>query len=453
VLAVLCGVAAVRAPAEGPANARKALLAKGLAQRERLKRSPAAFRKASVLYYKGRGEAVGAASIIRYRGREYFLTATAAYGAGKSARTFEASFAKPNDRVRIGLGKAVYRRNGVCVLPVARGERKYTALTYAGPQLLNVGDGLAVLTRDGPQLGKLSDLSMSLVTRVLPGEPTPRPVTMGIGRPFAAGKHTGAPVVLVETGTVIGVLVGGTVMSGQTWAQLELLHFGREEPAEPIGKAVFGLPVPPGLPARHRTSHVRLFPAAVSRFGVGATHAELIAARPYLHAEEGGGWENIGRRYLFDSASYAWDGGKVTKVLLETVGSRARTPGDVETGKAAMAWCLAVFGPPATAIYRNRRELLGDRLAYHLCYVWRTPTASVFFNSTIAGPELRCTLAVVPKGTELKAVLPVVGLGKQVDLKPLDLFTATEFHTQWMTRLFSAQPKHPLYKGEAETGR
>lgn len=444
------GLLAVGAPcrAAAPAAAREAEAAKGAARRGELAGKPAAFERASVLRCWGpRGES-GVACVFGWQGRQYALAA--AWPAAAPTALLEPAARGTTEGVRIALGRCAFAADGLSVLPVEKADGPCTPLTYAGPLLLKVGDRLAAVTRQAVVRGRLSKLSILVGDRVLPGEPKSRPMILEPDRPIDAPPAPGSPVVLVETGTLIGAVVGGRL--GRTgFVEFELLRFGPPDATDaPLGRTAFGVAVPEDLPETVRNARRVLFPAGVCRFGPAAPVADLLAARPYLHRKETMGWEDLGRDRFFDSISYHWADRKVTSIHLETESSILRRPGRPEAGLIAMDWCVGLYGKPAAAQYANRRSILDKGIVYNVLFTWEPPGQAVFLLMTVKGPELTGSLMIGPRDTAVAKVLPD-GQLKDIGIKPLDQFVAREFCRQWLLRTLSASPDHPLHRHQSAT--
>jgi len=449
---VVVGLCLPPAEAFEPPDARKDALARAAGRRKQLAARPAGYDKAQVLRCLGPGYSGVWAGAFRFQQRLYVLTIAAAPGQTVPVAVEVAAPTGEAPQMRVALGKLVHAGDGLIVQAAPDAAARLAPLHYAGPVLVKVGDRVVVLTPDGPRPGRISPLATAFGdSDFLPGAPTARPLIIDPQTRRRGTAPRGAPVVLAETGTVIGA-VTGQVGTGTSLMEFELLRFGHAEaPADPMGQMVFGTPIPADVPAKVLAHRKSLFPAAVCRFAPGTDVGVLVASRPYLRRRESVGWESLGRGYFFDTITYTWMKDVVKEVRLETVGSRFHRPGRAEAGLAAAEFCLSVYGSPKALKYVNRSLALEKRVEYNACLTWEPAGLSVYLLLTVKGPELKGMLLISPRGTPLTHVLRHRDV-KDVNIKPLDRFVAREFVRQWLVRTLGADPTHPLHKAVKASG-
>jgi hypothetical protein len=189
-------------------------------RRRSLEMAPAEFRNGRVFFVSGGGTLAGSGFLIRTGSTTYAVTARHPYDGEKPD-----AFLDIEADSEITLGRRVHAGSDTQVMEVpAEAVRNWPVFSYGGAIPLRDGDRVAIVWDNGIVEGKLTSRPLGS------GYASGTTGQISLDKPFPAAGTSGSPVILISTGTVVGVLLSADDPENATTIGFEELHFDSPEP-------------------------------------------------------------------------------------------------------------------------------------------------------------------------------------------------------------------------------
>ena len=360
-------------------SARENLLLTASAARKQAASQPHRFRDLPVFDVASAKTIAGAGFFVSSDGRILAVTAKHPHEG-----TLPKEFVGATNRFR--LKDKVHDADDVLAFSVETGSIPVFQLVSRNSRLLRAGDALAVVSHDGVLSGKLTGWNLSMDELLLPGQSTRGKLQLLIPGKHELQGNSGAPVVLEETGEVVGILTDCVTMERETSVDFELLTLERTEPRQGgTPPTVFSLKPVGTASGNEAELGSKLFPPEIFACVPGMNLTNLLEQRPFLPSVSAPGLHGRGygeffsSYYLFHEVVFTANQGRVTQIEF----FQGLTGAPELTGEkihSLFNWFFATLGQPSEAFafgeHRNRPDYLS------VYCQWTNSQANVILGAT-----------------------------------------------------------------------
>jgi hypothetical protein len=380
--------------AQSSDSARERLKASANAVRQQRSRAPYPFRDEKVFHVIGSGTIAGAGFLLQDGEKIYAVTAAHPFQEGKPTEFTDGEH-------EILLGSEILDTNDIL---------SFTANVPAGSKLHLIardgrifckGDAIAVICHDGVREGSLTARSLPIDGLLLPEQPVNDELQFTVPGTKSFDGNSGAPVILKETGEVIGVLTGAVNLSRETIVSFAPLSLDASATrSTPHLRSVFGLNPRGGV--TDKVDYPDPLPPELFQILPGTPISDLLAVRPYLPDAPQAGLhghqyvELLGKDFLFDEATFTTEKGKLN--CLEFFGSSLHRNLRASRVEAMFDWFFKILGQPDEAFrfgqYRNKPgndsvycSWMNSRAEVRLG-AYANSKGAIFFDLMTAGPGM-----------------------------------------------------------------
>lgn len=399
-VALLCLILKVHA-----STARDKLFLKATSDRKRAASQPHPFRKIPVFDVASPRALAGTGFMVSHQGKVYAVTAKHPHG--KADPTHFTNLEKS-----YRLKDKVYDGNDILVFAVAMPDGSSFQVARSESRMLREGDVLAVVSHDGALSGTLISWNLGMDGLLLPGQAERGSLNLKV-----AGNHdlqgmSGAPIVLEQTGEVVGILTHGYSDGDETHIRFSLLNL---EPPPVLNSVrptnVFSLEMEGNGTVDKARVPGLLFPSELFECVPNMPLATLLENRPFLsnvaHDTYRGRahFEIFDSRYLFREAEFSVNHEKrVWKIEFERY-FKGPSKDLFPRVHSMFDWFFASLGRPSEAFaFGEWRNQPGSQSVF--CQ-WSNTQATVIVGAMIWGQKnnyttIRVFSSKIPRGKILQ---------------------------------------------------
>ena len=300
--------------------------------------------------------------------------------------------AGPTDIIRANnqfrLQPKIHDADDILAFTVAVTNVPVLQLMPAKSRLLRAGDTLSVIGHEGVLTGKLTRAGLGQDEMLLPGQPVTGTLQLMIPGAHDLAGNSGAPVILDETGEVIGVLLGAEEFDRETAVDFQLLSLDPPErhPAF-VPPTIFSIKTGDQPAARTADFSEAILPPEIFALSPGMPITTILEQRPFLPNRptpwlHGNNYdEAFASDRLFRSVTFTVSGGQAVKFEFMN-GGPDPTPGQVES---LFDWFFATLGkPPEAFLFGEHRHQPGYASIY--CQ-WTNSQATVILGASSSGSK------------------------------------------------------------------